>query len=62
MSTSHSKRWQDDSAFVGWLVQQNYAQINGSIEVKPFLTLGMLLYMHEAYQEGKTQKLRLFSD
>ena len=65
MNRSPSKplRWQDDRAFVAWLVSQQYAGQIGLIEgleVKPYMTLGTMLYLHEAWlagiQNGKTRQ------
>ena len=47
-----SKRWQDDPAFVGWLCREQYAQAVGGLEVKPYLTLGAMLYLYEAWRAG----------
>ena len=47
------KKWQDDRPFCDWLVGMRYAQrVDDSLEVRPFLTLGMVLYMHEAWRGG----------
>ena len=60
-SLSKVPKWTEDVGFYEWLCSVNYAQrIEGSIEVRPFLSLGVVLYMHEAYragiENGKTPK------
>ena len=55
-SRSRSKKWTEDVGFYEWLVAKSYAtkrSKDGSVEVKSFLTLGMVLYMHEAYLAGQ---------
>ena len=52
-SRSKVPKWTEDVGFYEWLCSMNYAQrLEGSIEVRSFLTLGMVLYMHEAYRAG----------
>jgi hypothetical protein len=46
------KRWQDDSGFVNWLLDVRYAE-EAENKIKPFVSLGMVLYMYEAYSKGK---------
>ena len=46
------KRWQDDAGFVTWLLDVQYAE-EAENKVKPFVSLGMVLYMYEAYSKGK---------
>ena len=43
--------WKSDKAFVDWLLSTGYA-VDSDKGVKPFLTLGVILYMFEAYGEG----------
>ena len=44
--------WQEDEDFCGWLVSQQYAEPRGST-LFPFLSLGCILYMHEAWCAGR---------
>ena len=40
--------WQDDTQFVTWLYARQYAaEVRG--KPKPYLTLGCVLYMYEAW-------------
>ena len=56
-SLSKVPKWTEDVGFYEWLCSVNYAQrIEGSIEVRSFLSLGMVLYMHEAYRAGLKNK------
>jgi hypothetical protein len=49
-------RWQEDEGFVNWMLEVRYAEVRDG-EVHPFLLLGAVLYMYEAYSQGKeTQK------
>ena len=43
--------WKSDKAFVDWLLSTGYV-IDSEKGIKPFLTLGVILYMFEAYVEG----------
>lgn len=45
-------KWQDDPVFVGWLLEARYAVKKGG-ELRPYLSLGLILYMYEAFQLGK---------
>jgi len=47
-------KWQDDPVFVGWLLEAQYAKKSGG-KLVPFLSLGLILYMYEAFQLGKQQ-------
>jgi len=50
-----AKRWQDDRAFVAWLVGQRYASMapaGQDAQVQPYLSLGSMLYLYEAWQAG----------
>jgi hypothetical protein len=45
-------KWQDDKAFCAWLLKVRYAEKKED-EMKPFLNLGGILYMHEAWFASK---------
>ena len=47
-------RWQDDPGFCSWLIAAEYARDEGGT-VKPYLSGGVVLYMYEAYQQGKAR-------
>ena len=44
-------KWQYDKPFVAWLVEQQYAERKDG-RVIPITTLGLVLYMYEAYRAG----------
>lgn len=44
-------KWQDHSGFCRWLVRRGYAT-EGAKGVEPFLSLGCVLYMFEAFTYG----------
>ena len=44
-------RWQDDKQFCQWLLQMQYA-VEEKGNIKPYLSGGVVLYMHEAYRQG----------
>ena len=48
-------RWQDDKDFCSWLLAMRYAEVRNE-KMFPFMALGMILYMHEAYREGLKAK------
>jgi hypothetical protein len=48
-------KWQDDKAFCAWLLKVRYAEVRNE-KMFPFMALGMILYMHEAYREGLKAK------
>ena len=48
-------RWQDDEHFCSWLLAMRYAEVRNE-KMFPFMALGMILYMHEAYREGLKAK------
>ena len=43
--------WKSDKAFVDWLLSTGYV-IDSEKGIKPFLTLGVILYMFEAWENG----------
>ena len=47
-----AKRWQDDVAFTQWLLASRYARQEGD-KVVPYLTGGVVLYLHEAWTAGR---------
>jgi len=47
-------KWQEDTAFVDWLVQMNYARTKEG-KIKPITSLGLVLYMYEAWSAGKDE-------
>tara|TARA_R110000824_G_scaffold260424_1_gene449099 strand:- start:794 stop:961 length:168 start_codon:yes stop_codon:yes gene_type:complete len=47
-------KWQDDTEFKNWLLENNYATETAK-EIKPRLSLGLVLYCFEAFTEGKKQ-------
>ena len=47
-------RWQDDPVFCSWLVSQGYARKEGK-DTRLSLSLGLVLYMFEAYRLGVTR-------
>ena len=47
-------KWTENAAFCEWLCAVQYAQrVDGSLEVRPFLSLGVVLYLHEAFEAGR---------
>jgi len=61
----NNNNWHVDKAFCDWLVGAQYAtrtwtkkcgQKKRTETVKPIIGLGLVLYMYEAYQLGKTQQ------
>lgn len=44
-------KWQYDKPFVTWLLGQSYAEEKGN-KIIPFVSLGLVLYMYEAYRQG----------
>jgi bacillopeptidase F (M6 metalloprotease family) len=44
-------KWQYDKPFVKWLVEQQYAESKDG-KIVPHTSLGLVLYMHEAYRAG----------
>lgn len=48
-------RWQDNEDFCSWLLAMRYAEERDG-KMFPFMALGMILYMHEAYREGLKTK------
>ena len=44
-------RWQDDEPFCKWLLEMRYVEMRDG-KVFPFLSLGWVLYMHEAWVAG----------
>ena len=51
MGQAESIKWQYDKPFVEWLLKQKYAERKDG-KVVPHTTLGLVLYMHEAYRAG----------
>jgi len=47
-------KWQDDEAFVQWLLEQQYAEKRDD-KLHSFLSGGVVLYMHEAWSTGKQE-------
>ena len=47
-------RWQDDKAFCDWLLGEKYARKEKGV-IKPYLSGGAVLYMHEAWSSGKDE-------
>jgi len=45
-------RWQDDEAFVCWLLAMGYASQTEK-GLRPYLSAGAVIYMFEAYLYGK---------
>ena len=48
-------KWQYDKPFIDWLISKDYAGMKDE-KVQPYLTLGLVLYMHEAYRAGFKQR------
>jgi len=48
-------KWQEDVPFIDWLISKNYAEIKDG-KVQPHTSLGLVLYMHEAYRAGLNQR------
>lgn len=46
-----TNKWQEDDDFMRWVYDMKYAQLTDK-GPKLFVTLGCVLYMHEAYCEG----------
>ena len=42
--------WKGDESFCEWMVSMNYV-VRTEKGLKPFLTLGVVLYMYEAWQK-----------
>ena len=48
-------KWQYDKSFTDWLISKNYAEIKDG-KVQPHTTLGLVLYMYEAYRAGFSRR------
>ena len=50
-------RWQDDDAYTGWLLENKYARMEND-KISPYLTGGVVLYMHEAWTAGRQEAVQ----
>ena len=58
-----ARRWQDDKAFVDWLVSQEYAYLEADKVKHHFTGAGVVLYMHEAWTAAlAAQNKKLLGD
>jgi len=58
-------KWQDDSAFIGWMYEHKYIEVDpGDGKVKHYFSGdGIILYMHEAWRGAlKFRNDQLLSD
>lgn len=53
-----TRRWQEDKKFCKWLLHMRYAE-QGTKGVTPFLSNGVVLFMHEAWQARMASYLQL---
>ena len=53
-------RWQDDEDFCSWLLAMRYAEERDG-KMFPFMALGMILYMHEAWVKGKEREREMLA-
>tara|TARA_R110000751_G_scaffold281490_1_gene384083 strand:- start:182 stop:370 length:189 start_codon:yes stop_codon:yes gene_type:complete len=54
-------RWQDDEDFSSWLLAMRYAEVRDG-KMFPFMALGMILYMHEAWVKGKEREREMLAE
>lgn len=47
-------KWQNDSAFVKWLLDSRYARLDGK-KVIPYISDGLVLYCYEAWCAAQVQ-------